>query len=382
MDKDADHEPAPRGAPDELDVLDPRGDLRLQVGGEVETKPKTYLVCSKALARVSTVFDKMLYGGFAESRPTGAEHKPWTVELPDDRQEPTELLLHIAHGRFDSVPEQLELTRLYQFLVVVNKYDAVGAARPWARGWLGGVQAATQNPLLLGVAYELGDQPTFDIMARKIADECLVDDDGDLVFGYAGGDRETYSYKLRNMEYLVPPGLLEDTASMRMTLLTTILEPYVGLYAMLKHGDRCPSSPPDPTSGRRCDSILLGSLIRSFAAHGIELAAPDPAAAYCGSAATLLGIVPRLELYTAHGGFVTHQSPAPSLFSPRTSPHGFGQAPHTRFSLGPTACEQLLLEAVRNGLERSMRLREQVSIAQPRHDEYLRRQASKTGLAK
>ncbi|KAK1956014.1 hypothetical protein LY78DRAFT_728239 [Colletotrichum sublineola] len=381
MDEDADHEPATLGT-DEPDVLDSRGDLYLQVGGDVEKKPKTYLVCSKALARASTVFEKMLYGGFAESRPADAVHKHWTVELPDDRQEPTELLLHIAHGRFNRVPGQLELTQLYQFLVMVDKYDAAGAIRPWARGWLEGAQAATQNPLLLGVAYQLGDLPTFDIMARKIAAECLVDGDEDLVFGYSGNDRETYSYKLRNMEYLVPPGLLDDTASARMTLLTTMLEPYVGLYMTLKHGNRCPSSPQDPMSGRRCDSILLGSLIRSFAAQGIDLAATDPAAEYRGSAATLQAILPRLELYTAHTGFVTHPSSAPSLFSPLTSPHAFGQVSHPLFGFGPTTCEQVLQATLREGLERSLLLGGQVSFAKPRHGEYLRKQASKTGLAK
>ncbi|KAK2054316.1 hypothetical protein LY76DRAFT_619330 [Colletotrichum caudatum] len=379
MNADADDEPTARGT-DEVDVLDSRGDLYLQVGKDVERKPKTYLVCSKALARVSAVFVKMLYGGFAESRPTDAAQKHWTVELPDDRREPTELLLHIVHGRFDSVPEQLELNLLYQFLVVVDKYDAAGATRPWARGWLEGVQAATQNPLLLGVAYQLGDLPTFNMMLRKIADECLVDDDGDLVFGYAGDNRGAYSYKLRNMEYLIPPGLLEDLASMRTKLLTATLAPYTGLYATLKHGDRCPSSAQDPTMGRRCDSILLGSLIRSFAAQGFDIAAPDPAAAYRGAVATLQAILPRLELYTAHTGLFVHSSSAPSLSSPLPSP--FGQAPTPRFGFGPPACEQALQAALRDGLERSRLLRRQVSFAQPRHGEYLRKQASKTGLAK
>ncbi|KAK2029022.1 hypothetical protein LX32DRAFT_663548 [Colletotrichum zoysiae] len=381
MDADANHEPTARGGTDEVDVLEPRGDLHLRVGKDVEKKPKTYLVCSKAVARASAVFEKMLYGGFAESRPPAeaAQEQRWTVELPDDRQEPTELLLRIAHGRFDGVPEKLELTRLYQFLVVVDKYDAAGATRPWARGWLEGVQAATQNPLLLGVAYQLGDLPTFDAMLRKIADECLIDDDGDLVFGYAGDNRETYSYKLRNMEYLIPPGLLEDMVSMRMKLLTTTLEPYAGLYATLKHGDRCPSSLQDPTSGRRCDSILLGSLIRSFAAQGIDLAAaPDLAAAYRGAVAALQAILPRLELYTVHPAHTSIFGPAPSLSSP--FPSSFGQAPTPRF--GSSTCEQALQAAMRDSLERSRVLRGRVSFALPWHGEHLRKQASKTGLAK
>lgn len=190
-----------------LDVLDSNGDLYLKIGEEVDEKAKTFFVCSKALSRASTVFRKMLYGGFAESRPSDA-HQTWTVELPEDRQEPLELMLNIVHGRFDMVPEQLDLTHLYKLLVVTEKYDATAIARPWAKGWLEAVKSSMQNPLLLGVAYELGDSQTFNNMAMKIATECLIDGDEDLVYGYSGENRETFTYKLRNMECLVPPGLI------------------------------------------------------------------------------------------------------------------------------------------------------------------------------
>ncbi|KAK1984490.1 hypothetical protein LZ30DRAFT_747861 [Colletotrichum cereale] len=350
MGEDADLEPATRGT-DELDILDARGDLYLKVGEDVEKEPKTYLVCSKALARASPVFEKMLYGSFTESRPTD-QH--WTVELPEDHQEPTELLLHIAHGRFDEVPEQLEFLRLYYFLAVVDKYDAAGATRPWARGWLNGVRADTQNPHLLGIAYELGATPTFDAMARKIVAACLVDDDGDLVFGYACKNKKAYSYKLQNVKYLVPPGLLGDISSKRTTLLTTILMPYTSLYAKLKRVNRCSSTQQDLTAGRQCDSILFGSLIRSFAAQQIDLTTPEPLVAYRGSAAALQAVLPRLELYTAHSNFPVHPSRVPA-----------------------SAAGDL-----QDGLKKSQVLMAQVSFAKSKYGDHLRNQASKTGLAK
>ncbi|TQN67645.1 hypothetical protein CSHISOI_07845, partial [Colletotrichum shisoi] len=92
----------------DLHVLDPNGDLFLHVGDEVEEKPRSYLVCSKALARASPVFAKMLYGSFAERRrpsPGGAHvDRRWTVDLPEDRQQPLELLLDVAHGRLRQGP--------------------------------------------------------------------------------------------------------------------------------------------------------------------------------------------------------------------------------------------------------------------------------------
>ncbi|KAI3558411.1 hypothetical protein CABS03_02429 [Colletotrichum abscissum] len=373
MDQDPDHEPAIRSLGG-LDVIDSNGDLYLFVGEDVEEKPKNYLVCSKALARTSTVFRKMLYGGFAESRPHHMDGAPrdWTVELPDDRQEALEMLLNISHGRFENVPEQLELTRLYQFLVVTEKYDATSITRPWARGWMEAVKTSMQNPLLLGVAYELGDAQMFNNMAMKIATECLVDDDGDLVFGYSGANRETYSYKLCNIEYLFPSGFVDDATTIRKTLLTTMLEPYASLYMTLKHGDRCMSSPQDPTGGKRCDSILLGSLIRSFAAQTIDLTAPDPVAAYRGSASALQSVLLKLELFTVHSGF---SHPSSTSFS-------FGQTTHPRFGFTLSACEHVLQSGLREGVERSLMLRGDMSFVQPKHKEYLQKQAQKTGLSK
>ncbi|KAF9876418.1 hypothetical protein CkaCkLH20_06361 [Colletotrichum karsti] len=248
MEEDTVHDP-PSPVLGELITFDPNGDLYLHVGAGVEEKTKTYFVCSKALARASTVFRKMLYGGFAESGLSDADHG-WTVDLPEDRQEPMELMLNIVHGTFDMVPEKLELTQLYTFLVVTEKYDATNITRPWAKGWMDAVKSSMQNPLLLGVAYELGDYQTFNAMAMRIATECHLDDDGDLVFGFSGENRETYSYKLRNLDCLIPAGLLEDAASIRKTLLIAMLDPYLNLYAALKGGDRSTmSSSNDEGSG-------------------------------------------------------------------------------------------------------------------------------------
>lgn len=208
MDEDGctDHDP-PSPISGELISFDPNGDLYLHVGAGVEEKTKTYFVCSKALARASTVFRKMLYGGFAESGHSDADHG-WTVDLPEDRQQPMEMMLNIVHGAFENVPEKIELTELYTFLVVTEKYDATNITRPWAKGWMEGVKTSMQNPLLLGVAYELGDYQTFNAMAMKIATECHLDHEEDLVFGFAGENRESYTYKLKNLDCLIPDGLL------------------------------------------------------------------------------------------------------------------------------------------------------------------------------
>ncbi|KAJ0276750.1 hypothetical protein COL940_008108 [Colletotrichum noveboracense] len=151
-----------------------------------------------------------------------------------------------------------------------------------------------------------------------------------------------------------------------------MLDPYLNLYAALKGGDRCMSSPGDPSGGKRCDSLLLGSLIRSFATQNLDLTANDPVKAYRGSASHLQSVMLKLELYTIHSGYA----------HPTTSSFSFGQTAPSRFGFSMSACEHVLQSGLREGVERSLMLRGNMSFAQPKHKEYLTKQASKTGLPK
>ncbi|GKT46624.1 uncharacterized protein ColSpa_06805 [Colletotrichum spaethianum] len=69
---------AESAAPSELVTYDKDGDLTVRVG----PKLKPYRIDSKTLCRSSPIFKKMLYGGFAESRPSNGSD--WTIALPDD----------------------------------------------------------------------------------------------------------------------------------------------------------------------------------------------------------------------------------------------------------------------------------------------------------
>ncbi|KAK1676065.1 hypothetical protein BDP55DRAFT_768239 [Colletotrichum godetiae] len=91
-----------------------------------------FVVCSRALARASSVFRAMLLGGFSESKP---ERDDWVVELPEVRTAPFSILLKIIHGRFCEVPQSLTLEELYQLLVVTDKYDMVSVIFQLASTW-------------------------------------------------------------------------------------------------------------------------------------------------------------------------------------------------------------------------------------------------------
>jgi hypothetical protein len=155
--------------------LDSSGDLRLQVGPEKEN----YVVCSKTMERTSAVWKKMLTGGFAESKPLNPETE-WVVTLPEDKPESMLIVLNIIHSRFSLVPEKLALLDLYHVLVLTEKYDITELIRPWARDWLNSVRK-TKSPLLMWIAWALGDATMFVMIADMLVMGCAIDTDGRLV---------------------------------------------------------------------------------------------------------------------------------------------------------------------------------------------------------
>lgn len=79
---------------------DPRGDLTLNVGNPSDdpSSSRCFLVCSRTLARISPVFDRMLYGAFAESRGKHTAEAAWTVDLPEDPPFAFTIFVTISHG--------------------------------------------------------------------------------------------------------------------------------------------------------------------------------------------------------------------------------------------------------------------------------------------
>lgn len=145
----SDESPRPRVLYDAWDlpteiIFDKRGDLRL-----VFNDQRTYIVCSRALARASAVFDSMLYGGYAESKPSEGD---WVVHLPEETRHGLPMLLDIVHGNVHQVRKDvLKHIRdpndgdshldvgdfLCEVAITADKYGLLHTLSPWADSWLG-----------------------------------------------------------------------------------------------------------------------------------------------------------------------------------------------------------------------------------------------------
>lgn len=162
-------------------TFDDQGDLRLEVGENAARR--SFIICSRALARVSKPFKAMLYGDFAESK-SRIKGPNWTVELPEDNPQAFTTILHIVHSQFGMVPEIVTRETLHQITILTNKYDMTESLRPWARTWLSHVYSADStlqgDEVLSWIAWELGDRSLFQNKMQWMLYDCHLNGDSKL----------------------------------------------------------------------------------------------------------------------------------------------------------------------------------------------------------
>lgn len=116
--------------------FDESGDLQLLVGTEGPDQAR-FIVCSRALSRLSPVFKSMLAASPAERCPEGIRDA-WTVKLPEDDPESVRIALALAHGSLHKVPRHMSLDSLYRLCTCIDRYDISEALKPWVSGWCAG----------------------------------------------------------------------------------------------------------------------------------------------------------------------------------------------------------------------------------------------------
>lgn len=193
--------PAPELEPPRITIFDEDGDLRLEVGAESSRKHTTkhkdqkknpmqiFVVCSKALRRVSKPFRTMLYGPFAESKHRQSDPTSiWTVKLPEDDPKAFNILLNIIHNKFELVPGSMGRDDLFHVTVLTNKYDITDIIQPWAKTWIKPLADAKLDDqcfdkgdeCYLWIAWELGYEDLFTCVLEWMQNVCTKDSSGNL----------------------------------------------------------------------------------------------------------------------------------------------------------------------------------------------------------
>ncbi|KAH9890761.1 hypothetical protein F4778DRAFT_367078 [Xylariomycetidae sp. FL2044] len=121
---------------DSITTIDSEGDLALLVGSPDNWK--VFLVCSRAMARASNFFKKLIFGPSAGLRQPDGD--TWmrirTLHLPKEDLEALSIVLHILHGRVDEVPFYLSLIDLFRVTIITERYGLASRLRPWASRWI------------------------------------------------------------------------------------------------------------------------------------------------------------------------------------------------------------------------------------------------------
>ncbi|KAK3306040.1 uncharacterized protein B0T15DRAFT_216862 [Chaetomium strumarium] len=149
----------PHTLPNTAEVFDHRGDLTLTVG----RNKVAFRVCSRSLARLSGVWDAMLYGPLAEGKTQHTSEK-WVVAHPDDEPEGLRILLLGIHGRLTAFPPFLTQLTVFALLVICDKYDMVEFLKPFWHRWVQDLPSCSHPKDLiqqLWMAYKLGDPESY-----------------------------------------------------------------------------------------------------------------------------------------------------------------------------------------------------------------------------
>ncbi|KAI1802631.1 hypothetical protein F4811DRAFT_572819 [Daldinia bambusicola] len=235
----------------QLREFDRRGDVRLRVGQNRDSVAVIFTVCSRSLARVSPVFDRMLYGGFAEGRSNhGKDGDGWVVNLPEDSPAAMAVLLSIVHGRFEQVPKALSVDELYDLTVLTNFYDATSCLGPWSDKWKAVVEKLEREsnelmPKLLWISWELGWKDTFTVLSRR-----MVLESGAEILSI-GAD-----------EVQFPPDISERISAIRTQTLRALLGIFGEMIESLAVVDEKPRWCRHAVwmGHHRCESMILGSI--------------------------------------------------------------------------------------------------------------------------
>ncbi|KAH0420595.1 hypothetical protein CcaCcLH18_13920 [Colletotrichum camelliae] len=289
-------------------IFDSKGDLHLVVGSDVRAgDPSTFLVCSKALARASPVFDKMLFGPFAESRPSTESSKQdpaWIVHLPEDELSHMEAVLNILHFNYKEIPQYFAPPLLSGMVTIADKYDCIGIFKLWGYSCVPYAECDDRHPpkFALHIAWQLGCIRKFKEAMAVIIDQSFISGDGRIsivpkVRPRWDEDEEASATRSQDLcKYLgdlVPAEIVDQIRDHRAKLINAVMEPFITLHDDLANSrERCPI----PSHQQECDKMLLGSLIRSFRKTVIEEATRDAARRYRGTILDLEQSLDSVEL--------------------------------------------------------------------------------------
>ncbi|KAF7947593.1 hypothetical protein EAE96_008677 [Botrytis aclada] len=238
-----------------------------------------HLLCSsKHMSLASPVFKAMLTGSFQEAVKLREEGRT-DIPLPGDDSDAMVTLVNIIHGRFKSIPEQYNLSDLTQIAILVDKYQCHESIHPFKHAWTDHLHADTWgNANFHALACWISVTWVFELNSKfKTATEKLIRE--------SDAEIEVIMNDQVDFDLPTPVEIIEKLSIERNAAIEKLIR--ILSHTISRYQDsalRCSTSVDTfATMTRRsaidlgpltshqefCDSVTLGSLIRSATRQGL-----------------------------------------------------------------------------------------------------------------
>ncbi|KAF2499995.1 hypothetical protein BU16DRAFT_578033 [Lophium mytilinum] len=227
-----------------LVVFDSTGDRELIIRDMTWKSDMRVLVSSSCLRKITH---------FWESLPGPSTEQP-VIEVWDYSWDLIRILLHVAHGNTDDVPELLPLNELWDVAHLSVDYDVVELMRPYLRNWAwprmpAAVKDSSDYAEWLFFSWFLGYGDTFEAVIRKVA----------MIIGPDPEDFFAGVFSLTDEQQKARRIIIDNVSRIRSGIMNEIITVCHGFDERLS-GKSCKETPPSES----CESVAYGSLIRGL----------------------------------------------------------------------------------------------------------------------
>ena len=274
-------------------TLDVDGDVRLVVSSTDNNK-KNFLVSSTALRMASVKWRALLNSMDSQDAQSPAE-----VEFSDDDLCTIEIILQIAHLRFDNLPTSLDFTDLLNLAITCHKYEVVGLVGPFLRLWAWPWSSVFREPgyeQWLFIAWVFGYQDTFEALTDHLAATTRSNSEGDCLTseGILSNDRMPRlivgkQQKFSNAEYefaAYTTSHTDNVVRVRVENISAIIAScYERINELSSSPDHyCQKKAPGKSEFSKahaiCDSVALGSFLKGLKGLNLWPVQPHPSDLY------------------------------------------------------------------------------------------------------
>lgn len=244
-------------------TIDQYGDLVVEVGisDQDDVAARRFWVCSRTLARASSIFERMLYGSLVESKSQLKSEQEWVIKLPEDDPASFELFCWISHGLTRKIPMELTQDQLVRLTLFTHYYDATEALAPWIGRWLSSIPepaAPDERQLLqiLWTCYELGQRRTFETLAHRLVLESAMSEDRAMLHDALGGHLTDIMCRADGIRLDMIDSMLDLFRELTETLVVVDERPRWCRFASYM-------------GPHRCESMILGSVVFCLTRAGL-----------------------------------------------------------------------------------------------------------------